>query len=65
LEKNLRYIYNQSVSNFNEKRYFSRLAQFKAIWKNRFNELDTILANLKNKTDENKSTISLHCQQRK
>ncbi|MES2238905.1 MAG: metalloregulator ArsR/SmtB family transcription factor [Bacteroidota bacterium] len=33
------------------------LAQFKAIWENRFNELDNILANLKNKTDENESTI--------
>ena len=33
------------------------LAQFKAIWENRFNELDNILANLKNKTDENQSTI--------
>ena len=33
------------------------LAQFKAIWENRFNELDTILATLKNKTDENESTI--------
>lgn len=33
------------------------LAQFKAIWENRFNELDTILATLKNKTDENESTV--------
>lgn len=33
------------------------LAQFKAIWENRFNELDTILATLKNKTDENEPTI--------
>ena len=33
------------------------LAQFKAIWENRFNELDNILANLKNKTDENESAI--------
>jgi len=33
------------------------LAQFKAIWESRFNELDNILANLKNKTDENQSTI--------
>lgn len=33
------------------------LAQFKAIWENRFNELDNILATLKNKTDENESTI--------
>src|SRR5690349_13552199 len=33
------------------------LEQFKAIWENRFNELDNILANLKNKTDENQSTI--------
>lgn len=33
------------------------LAQFKAIWENRFNELDNILATLKNKTDENKSAI--------
>lgn len=33
------------------------LAQFKAIWENRFNELDTILATLKNKTDENEATV--------
>ncbi|GEL10948.1 transcriptional regulator, ArsR family [Flavobacterium glycines] len=33
------------------------LAQFKAIWENRFNELDSILATLKNKTDENESTV--------
>lgn len=33
------------------------LAQFKAIWENRFNELDNILATLKNKTDENESTV--------
>ncbi len=33
------------------------LSQFKAIWENRFNELDNILATLKNKTDENESTI--------
>lgn len=33
------------------------LVQFKAIWENRFNELDNILANLKNKTDENEPTI--------
>ena len=33
------------------------LAQFKAIWESRFNELDNILANLKNKTDENEPTI--------
>ena len=33
------------------------LSQFKAIWENRFNELDTILANLKNKKDENEPTI--------
>nr|WP_288833508.1 metalloregulator ArsR/SmtB family transcription factor [uncultured Flavobacterium sp.] len=33
------------------------LAQFKTIWENRFNELDNLLANLKNKTDENESTI--------
>lgn len=33
------------------------LAQFKAIWENRFNELDNILANLKNRTDENEPTI--------
>ena len=33
------------------------LAQFKAMWKNRFNELDNLLANLKNKTDENQPTI--------
>lgn len=33
------------------------LAQFKAIWENKFNELDKILANLKNKTDENEPTI--------
>ena len=33
------------------------LSQFKAIWKNRFNELDTILVNLKNKKDENEPTI--------
>lgn len=33
------------------------LAQFKAIWENRFNELDSILENLKNKTDENQPTI--------
>ena len=33
------------------------LSQFKAIWENRFNELDTILVNLKNKKDENEPTI--------
>ncbi|MGM8362556.1 ArsR/SmtB family transcription factor [Flavobacterium sp. ARAG 55.4] len=33
------------------------LSQFKAIWENRFNELDTILATLKNKKDENEPTI--------
>lgn len=33
------------------------LSQFKVIWENRFNELDTILANLKNKKDENEPTI--------
>ncbi|MEL1241780.1 ArsR/SmtB family transcription factor [Flavobacterium flavipallidum] len=33
------------------------LAQFKAIWENRFNELDSILATLKNKTNENESTV--------
>ncbi|WP_026714273.1 ArsR/SmtB family transcription factor [Flavobacterium daejeonense] len=33
------------------------LTQFKAIWENRFNELDNVLANLKNKTDENEPTI--------
>jgi DNA-binding transcriptional ArsR family regulator len=33
------------------------LAQFKAIWENRFNELDHVLANFKNKTDENQPTI--------
>ncbi len=33
------------------------LAQFKAIWENRFNELDNLLANLKNKKDENEPTI--------
>ncbi len=33
------------------------LTQFKALWENRFNELDTLLANLKNKTDENQPTI--------
>ena len=33
------------------------LAQFKAMWENRFNELDNLLANLKNKTDENQPKI--------
>ena len=33
------------------------LTQFKAMWENRFNELDNVLANLKNKTDENEPTI--------
>ena len=33
------------------------LSQFKVIWENRFNEPDTILANLKNKKDENEPTI--------
>lgn len=33
------------------------LAQFKAMWENRFNELDNLLANLKNKTDENEPPI--------
>ncbi|HJS01168.1 MAG TPA: metalloregulator ArsR/SmtB family transcription factor [Flavobacterium sp.] len=33
------------------------LSQFKVIWENRFNELDNLLANLKNKTDENELTI--------
>ena len=33
------------------------IEQFKAIWENRFNELDNILANLNNKKDENDPTI--------
>src|SRR5690606_24221788 len=33
------------------------LAQFKAIWENRFNELDNLLITLKSKTDENQPTI--------
>lgn len=33
------------------------LAQFKAMWENRFNELDNLLTNLKNKTDENQPKI--------